>query len=170
MRTAYAAMLLPCLLAIPLSAGAQSAAGIVLENATFDSHNASGSCGPAQIEITGVDADNTTDTPRLIRDYGASVRIQSAGKTLVIGDGGDGSVLVQNQNKLHCVTTPSGPRLVVAAHCFSNYCLPISYTVIDPATLRVISQDVDGECDEQCASKALGAPLPADLSSPLNRS
>jgi len=161
---------LACLLLTPVVVLAQVPGGIQLENATFDGHDASGTCGPAKVEITGVDADNTTDTPHLIRDYGATVRIQSAGKTLVVGDGGTSAVLLQNQNKVHCSATPSGPRLVVAAYCFSKYCLPISYTVIDPATLLVISQGIDGECDELCATKALGSPLPADLTRSLNGS
>lgn len=154
---------LACLLLGPVSVLAQAPTGIALENAAFNGEHASGTCGPAKIEITGVDADNTYDTRRLIRDYGASVRIQSQGRSLVIGDGGDGSIPLQNQNKVHCVSTPSGPRLVLAAYCFSNYCLPISYAVIDPTTLRVLSRGTDGECDAACAEKALGASLSADL-------
>lgn len=168
MRQSSIRTMLACLLLAPVSVLAQAPTGIELEGASFNGQHASGTCGPAKIEISGVDADNPHQTRRLIPGYGASVRIQSAGKSLVIGDGGDGSVALQNQNMVHCVPTPSGSRLVVAAYCFSNYCLPISYTVIDPASLRILSKPIDGECNADCAAKALGTTLPASLSSPLN--
>lgn len=158
LRTAAASFLL-----VPTIAVAQAPTGIELENASFTEHSAAGTCGPAKVEISGVDVENHHETRRLIRDYGASIQIASGVKSLVIGDGGDASIVLQNQNKLHCVATPTGSRLILAAHCFSNYCLPVSYTVIDPASLHVLSKGVDGECDAACAEKALGTSLPVDL-------
>lgn len=154
---------LACLLLAPVTVLAQAPTGIELENASFTEHTATGTCGPAKVEISGVDVENSLETRRLIPGWQSSIKVQSGGKSIIIGDGETIRIGLENQNKLHCVATPAGKRLVLAAHCFSTYCLPVSYTIIDPTSLRVLSKGNEEGCDAACAEKALGTPLPAQL-------
>lgn len=156
------------LLILAAQARAQSQGGIVLDNANFEGEHASGSCGPATVKIEGIDRDNPHETRQLIPGYQSKVTIRSGKNTLIIGDGGSPDISLENYAKLHCIKAKSGPRLVLAAHCASRYCLPINYTVVDPSTLKVLGQGDDMGCDEACATKALGGPLPSSLSKHLN--
>ena len=141
----------------------QQRTGIRLDALKVSGHTATGTCGPAKIEIQGLDADNPHETRGLISSQG-TITIRNGKASLTIG-GEDGSVFfLQDQNKLHCLPTPKGPRLVLASYCFARFCAPVDYRVIDPTNVRVVSrQNPDNECDARCAEKALGLKLPENV-------
>lgn len=145
----------------------QERTGIRLDALKVSGHTATGSCGPAKIEIQGVDADNPHETRGLIFSQGV-ITIRTGKSSLTIGGEITSEIFLQDQNKLHCLPTPKGPRLVLASYCFARHCAPVDYRVMDPATVKVISrQNADDECDARCAEKALGTKLPEDLGSVL---
>ena len=95
-----------------------------------------------------------------------AIAIQSGKSVLKISPDPESGpkIFLQDRNKLHCVSTPSGPKLVLAMICYARSCAPIDYRVIDPNTLKVINKvDNMEECDAACAEKALGAKLPSSL-------
>lgn len=153
MRNALAVLLLA-----PALAAAQSRPGVVLDGASFEGATASGTCGAAKVAIAGI----RPGQEQHIDGFEGSITISSAGKTLRADK--DGGIPLENSAQVHCVTTPNGALLVVAAHCASSYCLPINYTVIDPASAKIVSVG-DGEwgCDGACAEKVLGTQLPAAI-------
>lgn len=141
--------------------------GVILELATFVGGTASGSCGPAKITITGVETETAYRTKRLIGSAG-SITIRAGNAVLLIGGSGSAGIFLQDENRLHCVSTPRGQRLVLVSDCFGRGCAPIDYRVINPATAKVISQqNAAEECDRACAEKALGTALPAELADTL---
>ena len=145
----------------------QERTGIRLDALKVSGHTATGTCGPAKIEIQGVDADNPHETRRLISTQG-SITIRNGKSSLAIGGEITSEIFLQDQNKLHCLPTPKGPRLVLARYCFARFCAPVDYSVIDPAAVKVVSrQNADDECNARCAEKALGVQLPEDLDSAL---
>lgn len=155
MRTALAALLLA-----PALASAQSGPSIVLDSINTDGADVTGTCGAAQVAIDGIRAGEEQH----IDGFEGSITITAGGKTLRADKDSGGTIPMENFAQVHCVATPNGARLVVAAHCASSYCLPINYTVIDPATAEIVSVG-DGEwgCDGACAEKALGTQLPAAI-------
>lgn len=138
----------------------QNRTGIRLDALKVSGHSATGTCGPARIEIQGLDADNPHETRGLVSSQG-SITVHNGKASLTIGGEVSSDLFLQEQNKLHCLPTPTGPRLVLAGYCFARFCAPVDYRVIDPTNMRVISrQNPDNECDAKCAEKALGAKLP----------
>jgi hypothetical protein len=138
---------------------AQERTGIRLDALNVTGHTATGTCGPARIEIQGLDADNSHETRGLISSQGI-ITIRNGKALLAIGGEISSDIFLQDQNKLHCLPTTKGPRLVLASYCFAKFCAPVDYRVIDPTTVKVISrQNADNECDAGCAEKALGAKL-----------
>ena len=145
----------------------QERTGVRLDALKVSGHTATGTCGPAKIEIRGVDADNPHETRRLISSQ-SSITIRNGKASLAIGGEISSELFLQDQNKLHCLPTPKGPRLVLASYCFARHCAPVDYRVMDPATVKVISrQNADDECDARCAEKALGVQLPEELGAQL---
>ncbi len=141
----------------------QQRTGIHLDALKVSGHTATGACGPAKIEIQGLDADNPHKTRGLISSQGI-ITIRNGNALLTIGGDVNSDIFLQDQNKFHCLPTPKGPWLVLASYCFARYCAPVDYRVIDPLTVRVISrQDADGECDVRCAEKALELKLPESV-------
>jgi hypothetical protein len=141
----------------------QQRTGIRLDTLTVTGHTASGTCGPAKIAIQGVDADNAHETRGLISSQG-TITIRNGKASLTIGGEISSDIFLQDQNKLHCLPTPKGPRLVLAGYCFARFCAPVDYRVINPTTAKVISrQNPDGECDARCAEMALGLKLPESV-------
>ena len=141
----------------------QAATGIRLDALKVSGHMATGACGPARIEIQGLDADNPHETRGLVSSQGM-ITVRNGKASLTIGGEVSSDLFLQEQNKLHCLPTPTGPRLVLAGYCFARFCAPVDYRVIDPTNVRVISgQNPDNECDAKCAEKALGAKLPEAL-------
>lgn len=139
---------------------AQERTGIRLDALKITGYAATGTCGPARIEIQGLDADNPHETRGLVSSQGM-ITVRNGKASLTIGGEASSDIFLQEQNKLHCLPTPTGPRLVLAGYCFARFCAPVDYRVIDPTHVRVISrQNADNECDAQCAEKALGAKLP----------
>ena len=137
--------------------------GLRLDALKVSGHTVTGTCGPARIEIQGLDADNPHETRRLISSQG-TITIRNGKALLSIGGEVSSDIVLQDQNKLHCLPTPKGPRLVLSRYCFARFCAPVDYLVIDPSTSSVISrQDADGECDARCAEKALGLKLPENV-------
>lgn len=146
-----------------VAADHESPQGVILEHAKFDGATATGSCGPAKITITGVETETAYRTKHLIGSSG-TITIRAGKATLSIGADGNAGIFLQDQNRLHCVSTPSGQRLVLVSDCFGRGCAPVDYRVINPATAKVISrQNSADECDEACAQKALGSKLPESL-------
>ncbi len=137
--------------------------GIRLDALKVSGHVATGACGPARIEIQGLDADNPHETRGLVSSQG-TITVRNGKASITIGGEVSSDIFLQEQNKLHCLSTPTGPRLVLAGYCFARFCAPVDYRVIDPTTAKVISrQNADNECDAGCAEKALGAKLPEAL-------
>jgi hypothetical protein len=141
----------------------QERTGIRLDALKTSGHTATGTCGSAKIEIQGVDADNPHQTRQLISSQG-SITIRNGKSSLAIGSEISSEIFLQDQNKLHCLPTPKGPRLVLASYCFARACAAVDYRVIDPATVKVVSrQNADDECDARCAETALGMKLSENL-------
>ncbi|MES2670655.1 MAG: hypothetical protein V4673_09600 [Pseudomonadota bacterium] len=139
---------------------AQERTGIRLDALKVTGHAATGTCGPARVEIQGLDAENPHETRGLVSSQGM-ITVRNGKASLAIGGDVSSDIFLQEQNKLHCLPTPTGPRLVLAGYCFARFCAPVDYRVIDPTNVRVISrQNSDNECDAKCAEKALGAKLP----------
>ena len=142
---------------------AQERTGIRLDALKVTGHTATGTCGPARIEIQGLDADNPHETRGLVSSQGM-ITVRNGKASLTIGGEVSSDIFLQEQNKLHCLPTQTGPRLVLAGYCFARFCAPVDYRVIDPTTVKVISrQNADNECDARCAEKALGAKFPETL-------
>lgn len=159
MRRPY--LLLPALLL--LCSTTQADDGIQLDGFTLSGGAATGTCGPAQVHIQGVDAASSDTVSGLIPAEGVIIiRVDRA--SLTIGGEAARGIFLQDENKLHCLPTPRGPRLVLASYCFGRDCALVDYRVIDPATVGVVSEQTAAEeCDEGCAERALGMALPADL-------
>lgn len=161
---------LSLLLALSLStfaAHAGTAEVIKLDNQKTTGNLVSGTCGTATVKVT--DASKDPDSPMDATGFSArytAISVQSGKASLKISpDPESGSVVfLQDRNKLHCVSTPTGPKLLLSMICYARSCATLDYRVIDPATAKVISkQDNMEECDAVCARKALGVPVPAGL-------
>ena len=161
MTRAY--LLVPTLLL--LSAAVHAGEGVRLNGISISTADgkATGTCGKAIIQIQGMDPANQSDGGSLIPSHGV-ITIKGETASLTIGGESASGIYLQDQNKLHCVASPKGPRLVLASYCFGRDCAEVDYRVIDPATARVISQQTSmEECDEACAEKELGRKLPTEL-------
>lgn len=159
---------LSLLLALSLSgvsAHAATPGAIKLENQKTNGQAISGTCGSATVKVSDTAEDGPMDSSGISGSHG-EISIQSGKSTLTISpqtDSGTG-IFLQDRNKLHCVSSPTGLKLVLVMTCYARSCAPVDYRVIDPKTAKVISQqDHMDECDEVCAKKALGAELPPDL-------
>lgn len=160
MTRAY--LLAPTLLLLCAAAHAGEG-GVRLDGLSITGGKTTGTCGKAIIQIQGTDSANPSDGGSLIPSHGV-ITIKGEKATLTIGDESASGIYLQDQNKLHCLASPKGPRLVLASYCFGRDCAEVDYRVIDPATARVISQQTSAEeCDEACAEKALGTRLPEGL-------
>ncbi len=137
---------------------------VKLDNQKAAGGGVSGTCGPATIRISDIDKD-PIDSRGFSGSY-AAITIQSGKASLTISPDPDSgsTIFLQDRNKLHCVSTPGGPKLVLAMYCDGRSCAPVDYRVIDPSTAKVINKlDNMDECDAPCAQKALGASLPPGL-------
>ena len=124
-----------------------------------------GACVPATIRISETQKDSPVDSTGFSGLY-AAISIKSGKSSLIISpDPESGStIFLQDRNKLHCVNTPTGPKLVLVMVCYARSCAPEDYRVIDANTAKVINKlNHMDECDAACAQKALGVPLPATL-------
>lgn len=161
---AFLTLSLPILAAPPAPAGGRpSPSAIRLDNLQISGAAATGQCGPATVEIDGLEARSGELKQMHIASSGKVV-VRAGSARLVIGADGESGIFLQDENKLHCVDTPKGRRLVLASYCFGRSCVPVDYRVIDPKTAKVLGKlnNMD-ECDRTCAEKALGQRLPADL-------
>ena len=163
-------MRLPLFLALSLTSAlayatdTSASRGVELEQMKTSGSSITGTCGPATVKVSGIEVDPTT-LGSFIGPQGA-ISLVSGKAYLKIGPGPEGSakVFLQDRNKLHCLSTPKGPRLILAMVCFARSCAPLDYRVIDPATAKVVSKhDGMDECDMVCASKALGVAVPSAL-------
>lgn len=137
---------------------------IKLDNQKTVASVVTGTCGPATVRITDTDKDPINEMG--FHGSYSAIQIQSGKSSLSIGpDAPSGSPFyLADRNRLHCLSTPTGPKLVVVMYCYGRSCAPVDYRVIDASTAKVINKlnDID-ECDAACAQKALGVPLPASL-------
>ena len=118
----------------------------------------------AMVRIAGMETE-PSGAQHFIGPQGV-ISITSATSSLTIGPSPDGNagIFLQDRNALHCISTPKGPKLVLAMYCDGRACAPVDYRVIDPNATRVISkQDPSDECDVACAQRALGTTLPRTL-------
>lgn len=158
---ARAYLLAPTLLL--LSAAVHAGEGVRLDGFSTVGGKATGTCGKAVIQIQGMAPANPSDGGNLIPSHGV-ITIKGEKATLTIGGESTSGIYLQDQNKLHCLASPKGSRLVLASYCFGRDCAEIDYRVIDPATARVVSQQTPAdECDEVCAERALGTAMPKVL-------
>ena len=163
-------MRLPLFLALSLTSllsyatDTSASRGVELEQMKASGSSITGACGAATVKVSGVEVDPTT-LGSFIGPEGV-ISLASGRTSLTIGPGPEGNakVFLQDRNKLHCLTTPKGPRLILSMYCFARSCAPVDYRVIDPATAKVVSnQDGMDECDQACAGKALGLVVPLVL-------
>ena len=163
MRTQLSLLLALSLSGVATATGADHA--VKLENQKAAGGGVSGTCGAATIRISDIDKD-PIDSRGFTGSY-AAITIQSGKSSLIISPDPDSgsTIFLQDRNKLHCVSTPAGPKLVLAMYCDARSCAPVDYRVIDPSTAKVINKlDNMDECDASCAEKALGSRLPIALS------
>lgn len=158
---------LSLLLALALSGGAAAAGAdqaVKLADQKAGGGAVSGTCGPATIRISGIDKD-PADSRGFSGSY-AAISITSGKSSLIISPDPDSgsTIFLQDRNKLHCVSAPAGPRLVLVMYCDGRSCAPVDYRVIDSKTVKMINKlDNMDECDAACAQKALGVKLPVEL-------
>lgn len=158
---ARAYLLAPTLLLF--CAAAYAGQGIQLDGLSVAGSTATGTCGKAAVRVQGIDPDNPYGVDDLISATGI-ITIKGEKATLTIGSETTSGIYLQDQNKLHCLAGPKGPRLVLASYCFGRDCAEIDYRVIDPTAARVISQQTSmEECNEACAEMALGVNLPESI-------
>jgi hypothetical protein len=138
--------------------------GIVLDDLKVSKGAATGMCGPAHVAISDVSPQNPSGERNLV-GINAQITMSLNGRSIqVAGENPSTDYYLQDQNRLHCLATPKGPRVLVGGYCLARLCVPADYIVVDPNTLKVLSKPVEGACEEDCAKKALGIPLPRDLS------
>lgn len=162
MRTPLSLLLAFSLSGVAAAAGADQA--VKLENQKVAGGGLSGTCGAATIWISDIHKD-PIDSRGFSGSY-AAITIQSGKSSLTISpDPNSGStIFLQDRNKLHCVSTPAGPKLVLAMYCDGRSCAPVDYRVIEPRTAKVLNKlDNMDECDAGCAEQALGSRLPIAL-------
>jgi hypothetical protein len=154
------------LILVLISSAANAGQAIQLPGLRVAQANATGACGAAKINITGIIHDDASGHDNVIAP-GGKIVIRAKTKTLVVGEGGID--FMQDRTMLACVDTSKGQRLVLTTFCDGRSCPPSDYRVIDPMTLAVLSKssDVDG-CSLACAEKALGTRVPAPLADGLS--
>lgn len=155
---------LPALAAPPQANGTLPAsAGIRLDQMQVSGSAATGRCGSAEVKLQGIEPDPHAPGQTRISSQG-NISVRSGRASLNIGSDDQATIYLQDHNKLHCVDTANGRRLVLATLCFARYCTPVDYRVIDPSTAKVVGMPKGSEeCDRTCAEKALGQRLPEDL-------
>ena len=125
--------------------------------------SATGRCESAEIKVQGIEPDPHAPGQTRISSQG-KITVVSGSASLNIGSEDQATIYLQDHNKLHCVDTAKGWRLVLATVCFARYCTPVDYRVIDPSTAKVVGMPKGlEECDRAGAEKALGQRLPEDL-------
>ncbi len=138
-------------------------AGIRLDQLKTSGSAATGRCGSAEVKVQGIEPDPQAPGQTRISSQG-KITVISGRASLNIGSDDQATIYLQDHNKLHCVDTAKGRRLVLATVCFARYCTPLDYRVIDPSTAKVVGMPKGlEECDRACAEKALGQRLPEDL-------
>ena len=120
------------------SAGGSQPQPIKLENQKATGQSVTGTCGPAVVKVTGLEAGDAMASSGF-SGLTATISIQSGNSTLKISPDPDSgsNIFLQDRNKLHCVITPSGPKLILAMYCYGRSCAPVDYRVIDPKTAKV---------------------------------
>ncbi len=164
MRPSHLPLVLSILIA-PVYAGVDNGQAIALENQNATVQSVSGTCGPAAIQIRSSEKDSPLISPGFSGSY-TTISIQSGKSVLKISPDAENvsGIFLQDRNKVHCVRTPSGPKLILAMYCHANACAPVDYRIIDAKTAKVINKlDNMDECDARCAQIALGVQLPASL-------
>ena len=147
-----------------VTAYAATPEAIKLDNQKTGASVVTGTCGPATVRITDTDKDPINEMG--FHGSYSAIHVQSGKASLKISpdpDSGSG-IYLQDRNRLHCITTSTGDKLLLAMYCYGRSCAPVDYRVIDASTAKVINKlnDMD-ECDAACAEKTLGVSLPATL-------
>lgn len=155
---------LPAVAAPPQANGTLPAStGIRLDQMQVSGSAATGRCGSAEVKVQGIEPDPHAPGQTRVSSQG-KITVRSGRASLHIGSEDQATIYLQDHNKLHCVDTAKGQRLVLAIICFARYCTPVDYRVIDTSTAKVVGMPKGlDECDRVCAEKALGQRLPADL-------
>lgn len=118
-------------------------------------------CGTADVSFIGLTKD--PDIGYVAPYSGVVVVKSSKGK---VSSGSDtNAIRLNDNNEFACVKTPKGPRLVISGYCSgTSGCGPDDFTVIDPATPRILATTHDEKyCTRSCAEKALGTKVPKEL-------
>ena len=160
------------LFALILVAGTASATdGFLLDNIKYQpaGKNADGNdqfrftaqCGVAEVSFVGL----THDPDIGYLAPGSGVLAVKSGKKVIKARWDTEAFRLNDNNEFACVKTPKGPRLVISGSCAgTSGCGPDDFTVIDPATLKVLAATKDERyCTKPCAEKALGAKVPKEL-------
>lgn len=139
------------------------AGGVALEQQTMSGASVSGTCGRAVVHISGVERDPTTGGLHIASSGALSI---VSDRELLVGPGPEGNtgVFLQDRNKIQCLHTPAGPRIILAMYCDGRACAPVDYRIIDANTAEIVSApDQADECDARCARMALGVSVPKEL-------
>ena len=137
MRTPLSLVFSLSLLAVSANAGTSDA--IKLDNQKTTGQAISGTCGSATVRILGAQKQDPINETGF-HGSNAAIEIQSGKSSLKISpdtDSGSG-IFLQDRNKLHCVSTPGGAKLLLAMYCYGTSCAPVDYRVIHPSTAKVI--------------------------------
>jgi hypothetical protein len=119
-----------------------------------------GSCGEAAVIVYGVD-----------RYVDGLFKVESEVSKIVIRKYPNELILRSNEifsdfNGIACVTSPSGPRLVIWSECGGSSCgHGFSFHIIDPENGRILAPREKDEagCDKECATEVLGQKLPQQV-------
>jgi hypothetical protein len=124
----------------------------------------SGTCGLATVQISDPEMEDPINSAGVSANTAITIKSGKSALKISPDPSNASNIFLQDRNKVHCVSTPAGPKLLLALVCDGRSCAPIDYRVIEPSTAKVINKLVNmDECDEVCAEKALGLPLPARL-------
>ena len=117
---------------------------------------ATGTCGGAQIKVSGVGE-------QWVPYDAAVIEINTGGKTTRYS-ATEGNVVFHDWNHVACAASRQGEVLVLEAVCSGRACNPSDFTLFDMKTGRITTPQtmIDG-CDRECVAKALGGPLPVAM-------
>lgn len=120
-------------------------------------HTLTGRCGAALLKIEGA-----THDPDIGYDFDSQSSLTATVGKRALRSGTDFEL--DEHNEIACLTTPKGPRLVVAAWCGGTSCPPVQYQIVDAIGGKMLTKaDWDRPCDKACAERALGEAPPKGL-------
>ena len=131
------------------------------------SQNYTGSCGKALIRVLGVQ-ETRNNFFAMDQDAGQIIVRHDITKQLVLSINNG---LLSDYNGVACVPSSDGEQLLVWSNCGGTACRgDFQFLVINPDTLSFVApkDPKRGQCNEKCASKALGNEFPQQVNIRFN--